>query len=456
MPEPMIELDLTAPWEPGESAGPPPNRRRARRVAGAGIVAVVAAGVLTAAGPARADTPVFALDYQVTGVHLAGGRVFAGRYKPAGAGQELEALDARTGRLLWSLPMEQHEYLRSVTAGVVVLVQERGAPEDGVTDLAVHDAATGARLWQRTAVRVLGRFGGRVLIEEVTGGTRDARTVVVTELADDGGGIRNQPPEQREQHLLALDERTGAPAWRIDVPKGNLLSFEFGGSWEVLRSMAELTPAGELRQRDPRDGTVTKTDRLDWSGAASWFDVSGGEVVVYPVGAVGGDVYDRVSGRRLWHWQDLGHFGGLGTCAPGLYCVQDQDGTTAVDQRTGQTRWRVQQYNSILGLTEHAMIMTVWEPPDLAPGPIAAVDTRTGRPTTVLEGWFAIQPSGAGVLVWKPVGQREAVLARLDPATGRVQVFGRPQDWFGRPECVAEGDTLACVAVGGLTVWRLP
>ncbi|WP_238009720.1 PQQ-binding-like beta-propeller repeat protein [Dactylosporangium sp. AC04546] len=454
MPEPMIELDLTTPWEPVVEAGASPNRQRRRRAGAAVLVGVVAAGLLTAAAPARAYEPLFALDYQVTGVYLAGGRVFAGRYKRAGAGQELEAFDARNGRLLWSLQMAQNQYVRSVTAGVVVLLQQRGEPDDAVSDVAVHDAATGERLWQRESVWVFGRFGGRMLIDEMVDGEVPERQFVVDE--NDDGVIRNQAPELREQHLLALDERTGTVEWRLDVPKGNRLSFELGSGWEDLTGMVELTPAGELRRHDPRDGVVTRTDRLDWSGAVSWFEMDGAEVVVFRVGDVGGDVYDLASGRRLWHWQDPEHYGGLGSCWPGLYCVQGQSGTTAVDRRTGRTVWRLQQYNSILGLTADAMIMSVWESPDLDPRSVAAVDPRTGQATTVLEGWNAVQLDGPRIVVWKTVGQRDAVLAELDPATGRVAVFGRAHDWFGRPSCVTERRTLACVVVGGLTVWRLP
>ncbi|MET7396232.1 PQQ-binding-like beta-propeller repeat protein [Dactylosporangium sp. NPDC005572] len=454
MPEPMIELDLTTPWESVVEGGPPPGRRRKRRVVGAVLVGVVAAGLLAGAAPARVDEPLFALDYQVTGVYLAGGRVFAGRYKPGASGQELQALDVRDGRVRWSLRMAQNQYVRSVTASVVVLVQERGDPDDAVSDVAVHDAASGVRLWRRESVRVFGRFGGRMLVEDMVDVAEPERRFVVDE--GDDGVLRNQAPELREQHLLALDERTGAPGWRLDVPKGNRLSFEWGGSWEDLVGMAELTPDGELRAHDPRDGTVTRTDRLDWSGAVSWFEMDGPEVVVYRVGDVGGDVYDRRDGRRLWHWQDPEHYGGLATCWPGLYCVQDQGGTAALDRRTGRTVWQLRQYNSLLGMTADAMIMSVWESPDLAPGPVAAVDPRTGRARTVLEGWNAIQLNGSRVVVWKAVGQRDAILAELDPATGRVAVFGRAHDWFGRPECVAEQRTLACVVVGGLTAWRLP
>jgi hypothetical protein len=60
------------------------------------------------------------------------------------------------------------------------------------------------------------------------------------------------------------------------------------------------------------------------------------------------------------------------------------------------------------------------------------------------------------VVVWRPLDDRHALLGTLDPRTGNVTVFGRSGAWFGQPECAVEGDRIACVVVGALSVWRLP
>jgi hypothetical protein len=35
-------------------------------------------------------------------------------------------------------------------------------------------------------------------------------------------------------------------------------------------------------------------------------------------------------------------------------------------------------------------------------------------------------------------------------------VIGRAADFYGSPQCVAVADRLACLAIGVLSVWRLP
>ncbi|GAB3872894.1 hypothetical protein [Dactylosporangium cerinum] len=67
-----------------------------------------------------------------------------------------------------------------------------------------------------------------------------------------------------------------------------------------------------------------------------------------------------------------------------------------------------------------------------------------------------VDASAERILLWQPIDPRTAVLGELDVATGRVTVFGRAGNWDGTPECGAVGDTLACVQLGALTVWRLP
>jgi hypothetical protein len=44
----------------------------------------------------------------------------------------------------------------------------------------------------------------------------------------------------------------------------------------------------------------------------------------------------------------------------------------------------------------------------------------------------------------------------LDPHSGRVAVLGRTGAWGPQTTCLVEAGTVACSAVGDLTVWRLP
>ncbi|UWZ39060.1 hypothetical protein Drose_13040 [Dactylosporangium roseum] len=81
----------------------------------------------------------------------------------------------------------------------------------------------------------------------------------------------------------------------------------------------------------------------------------------------------------------------------------------------------------------------------------------TGRVVRELEGWGLVTAlPGDRTVVWKPAGDRAAVLGVADPRSGRIAVFGRAASWQGRPECSQDRSMLACVVDGALSVWKLP
>lgn len=101
--------------------------------------------------------------------------------------------------------------------------------------------------------------------------------------------------------------------------------------------------------------------------------------------------------------------------------------------------------------------MSTFERPDAVSRRLGVIGARTGAVITELADWRLIESASAGrILLWRPVDQRTAMLGELNPATGRITVFGTVGKWYGPPECSAGGDTLACVMVGEATVWRLP
>ncbi|WP_432988413.1 PQQ-binding-like beta-propeller repeat protein [Dactylosporangium sp. CA-233914] len=458
MPDAIIELDLSTPWEPLESP-PSPRRRMQWQWFALAAVALLTAGLLVAAVPARGFGPAFTVDDSVLSVNFANGRLVLSQSSGA-----IEVLSLSDGSRLWSVPSDgnHNEHLAIVTDQVVGLITGFGITDRGST-LTVLDLATGARLWQRKQVGEFGPAGGRFIVEDLTGVVD--RLTTVSYGADDNSS--NPPAEQRDQRFLALDERTGATVWEVDVPKGSLGALPWSSVGSV-EHMTELSPTGLLRIRDVGTGAVTAAHQLSWSGTISSYTTGTSfpgsvapardQVVIFKAGDRGADVYDRGSGRLLWHWQGQSPFGGPSTCGAELNCVQSRDGMYALDAHTGRTVWRVEGYNIILRVEAGIIALTRWsDSGNLTLKGVATVDVRTGQVLRKLDNWSVAQGGSRDrFVVWKLLDDHSAVLGVLDPRTGGVTVFGKARDWYGRPACIQSGDDLACVAAGSLSVWKLP
>ncbi|MFD0581793.1 hypothetical protein [Dactylosporangium darangshiense] len=66
------------------------------------------------------------------------------------------------------------------------------------------------------------------------------------------------------------------------------------------------------------------------------------------------------------------------------------------------------------------------------------------------------RPGSPGYYVWQPIGNTDAIVARLDPSSGGVELVGRARDFYGSPQCAETDGMLACLAIGTLYVWELP
>jgi len=447
VPDVMIELDLSTPWEPQELAKP-----RRRRWLAVVVVAVLTAGLLVSAGPRPPTGPVFTLDFQVLSIGAAGGRVIATRYRPAGVGAELEAVRLRDGAPLWSRVIDLTQHLTYVTDRVVVLMTESDDQNGPANTLTAIDAATGAIRWERHAVRLVGSTADRILVEDVTGVLEEFS---YTEF--DNPAV-NQPAEQRDKRFLGLDQATGTAAWELRVPKGTITSVSWTGGDGELTAFKELTPTGLLRERDLRTGAVTATHQLDWSGPVANYTTGADQVVIYRAGERGADVYNRTTGRPLWHWPGDGQrWDMLYACLPDRYCTSDGTGLTTLDARTGRPAWHIDRYDSVLRAGPDSIVVAAFLRTDPAPAEIAVVDARTGAIRQRVVDWHVVQTfTGGRTIVWRPLNVRDALVGIVDRRSGRVGVLGRAPDWYGQPDCVVDGDMLACVAVGTLSAWRLP
>ncbi|UWP85344.1 PQQ-binding-like beta-propeller repeat protein [Dactylosporangium fulvum] len=464
VPDGMIELDLTVPWEPPE-ASHPPRVRAARRWIALAAVALVIAGMVAASVPRTSTDPVLTIDgVRVLNAAVRGGRVIVELYQPEGAGRRVEVLSLRDGTRLWSMGLGIDQHLTFLTDNVMALTAD--LPAGSPHTLTVLDAATGERLWQRTRLSYLGQAAGRILAEDRTG-VADEPLIV----ADLAGEIPTYlTMEQHDQRYLALDERTGATVWEVRVPKGSVADFNWFDAHSGPTVMSELSPTGVLRLRDLGTGAVIATHQLDWSGTISSFTTGGpllrsgtalpDQVLIDTVGERGTDVYDRATGRLLWHWQD-NHSNGRDDgspypCTAELFCRREESGLTAVDPRTGARLWHLDRYNGVLDHAGDTLVVGVWGPGGNAQ-PVATVDARTGRVVRELEGWeLTAGLPGSRLVVWKPADDRTAVLGVADPRSGRITVFGRVARWHGRPDCFQDRGMFACVIDGALSVWRLP
>ncbi|WP_432836471.1 PQQ-binding-like beta-propeller repeat protein [Dactylosporangium sp. CA-092794] len=463
MPDAMIELDISTPWEPGRAAGVPVGRRGRRRVAGVAGMLAVAVLVLGASAAGRGLAPVYHADFQVLTLDGAGGRFFMTRYPMGGGGRQvLEAVAAGDGRLLWRRDLGGGESFAAVTDRVVLLQSHEGdeGGDDGGGGLIALDAASGAERWERARARFAGLAGGRVLVEDRAWPREEVGfDPAYGDPEDPSVALPMLPHHER---YLALEQPTGGVAWSVETPPGTLPSLDVRDYPEVL-GLTDLDADGVLRVRDPVTGALRATYRLDARGpVARHQDGVPGQEVVFPAGGRGADVYDRASGRRLWHWDGPdAAYNGPYPCLGDRYCVFDGAGTAVLDAATGAPVRRIDRYAGLLDGAGERMVLYAqgivgYHPNDVAAfaGPGAAVAWR-------LDGWFVAGGYGTarapgGYFVWHPLGRTDSMVGRLDPRDGTVRVFGVADNFYGSPQCVATAGRVACLAIGAVYVWRLP
>lgn len=460
--ETVIELDISAPWQPPE---PPAPRRRlqARWVAVATVLAVTL-GVLVAGGPRSGAGLLYSLDFQVLRAQTSGGRLFLARYQTAAPGPMIEARRASDGALLWEHSAEVQQQMFVAGPDVLILMSAERTSDGDSGALVVLDAATGRELWSRPGTLLTGTKSDVVIVEDAREVLAPTFTVIDPDQDPGINRVGTQPPRR----FLGLSVRTGATVWDVTVAQGQEVDLDWVDPFlSRLDRIDVLSRSGQLTRRDARTGAVTATYQLDWSGAAEMLSSSRADgsgrvtdrVVLYPDGQRGAMVYDLATGRLLFRW--VGEDGrGLFRCTDRLFCTADNDGLLAVDSATGERRWHLDGPRMVIGFgSERLLIGGFGENGVRQLTASGIVDGRTGTVIKQLTDWQLLNVGGGGgdrPLVWRPVDKRTAVLGELDPMTGTVLTFATAEAWFGNPECSGNGTILACVVVGGLSVWRLP
>lgn len=461
MPETVIELDLSDPWEPPEPPAPR-ARLRTRWVAVCAVLAVVL-GMLVAATPRPRTGPLLRIGGQVRGVTVAGDMLFVDRYQQAASDLRVEGRRRSDGKVLWTLPIGPQQHSVTVAAGALILSQYTSDDTGFTAIVTAVDALTGRPLWTKQGISLYGARDGLIVAEEII---PSPRTVVVAGGEQPDFSINHA--DETPRHIMVLDVRSGATVWDVTASSGTVLDLAWEGRYPTgrLAAVDQLDPSGVVTRRDVRTGAVKSSVRLAWSGrpavlrtGAAWQVDPGrvpGRAVVYPDGERGGIVFDLADGRALFRTGESA-FEGLYRCSAALFCAATERGLETYDSTTGESRWQLDRYTQVIAAAGDRLVVSTALQDGPTAGKLGVVDARTGALTTDLAEWRLMEYlSGDRLLVWRPAGERTAIVGELDPATGRVAVFARPSDWYGAPECSADGDTLGCVMVGELTIWHLP
>ncbi|MEU7873828.1 PQQ-binding-like beta-propeller repeat protein [Dactylosporangium sp. NPDC049140] len=463
MPDAIIELDVSAPWEPPERPGAAVARRRRSRwrgLAGAAVLGLVA--VLPGGADLRPGLdPLYSADFQVLALDAAGGRIIVYRYQSAGADPLTEALDARTGALLWRRPGEADESYAAFTDRAAFVQVERADADGAYTGhVSAYDAGTGRDLWRRDMVRFTGLAGGLLVVQEQAWPDEDDGFDDSYGNPDDSSVALPRLPHH--ERYLGLDQLTGALRWTAELAPGTESGFDTSG-YPGLDGLRELDRDGTLRIRDLRTGEVTGRYHLDFSGAISRHQAGlPGQEVVLAAGRNGSDVFDLASGRRLWRWSgEAPAWNGPVPCLRVHYCVFGDSGTDVLDAATGAVLWRARGYTALLSDTGDRLLMYRQISDEYHPDQVTAFAVDgDGAVAWDRRGWYVangyfVAGRSPGFFLWRPISNTDAIIGRLDPEDGSVRVIGRAPDFYGSPQCTATADRVACLAIGVLYVWPL-
>jgi hypothetical protein len=278
------------------------------------------------------------------------------------------------------------------------------------------------------------------------------------------------PDLATDRPLEGIDARTGATLWRIVTPVGTLRNIAPYPTWEgraAHLAIVELAADGTFDLRSDVNGAVLRTARLDSPGPVEGLSIAGDRVIAYaPSGTEGRQtgvtVFDLGTGRRVWQRResapgDPSSSGGSAWwCGISLLCDSNGTSTTAIDLATGTERWRSVDGGDLYAAGDRWLIGISNHVTDQGQmiGDAAVVDARTGRMAVSLPDWQILDarqwPRLIAIRVTSPgIG----VLAAIDGRTGRQEVFGRLDSFYGFANCEVTLDVVIC-RTGPLHVWR--
>jgi outer membrane protein assembly factor BamB len=444
----LIELDLYAPPEP--TPGPPPPGRH-RWIA----VILALALALTLAGAAPAGSALWRRMGLVPIAEPAGtyqiidGRLFT--FDAAGTTLVTSAWSMEPLRRLWSRATRIHALgqtgtqpglgwsIFSAAAGDVLLQTERSSVE--------LDARTGRVRWSLPeVVRPLSDARtGLVYHQEFRPGSEydQAKGAEGPLYFADDGIFHTEPPVRTT--LLALDLRTGRERWRSALSGPAVALGAPGDPGAVL-----VVASNRLQLRDADTGALLRDRGLDGPAPR---DLSEGDIldglVLVRHGAPGnGGTVTAYSTRTLaplWRRPEPIE-GGPAFCAAVL-CEYGADGVAVLDPVSGRPRWHTTDDAGLL-----ARGRDVVEVANGGTRPLRVRDAATGAVRVDLARWTysAASRQDAPLVVGHLAGGR-SVFGVLAPGGHAVEPLGYSTNPVN--DCASDDRFVVCRAIDGAEVW---
>ena len=357
-------------------------------------------------------------------------------------------LPGRSPRWRTRIPEVAQELRFVPGAGVVIAVTYDGGP--GARGMVALDAGTGRLLWSSASAVFAHAPAGS------TAGLLDDQTaaVAVVRWADlrTGRTVWSRAvPDGGTTNLLA-GASASDPAWVLMIrPDGaDELLAEQTGAVFTNNQLGNLHPPTEQSGGGEPDAT----------GAA--------QRIPNQVNVVGGDrvLVLRTPDQRpatltafdlatfTPQWTLTGDFDGYpNVCGP-MICIASQDALTAVDPATGAVAWRAGGWQAGQMIDGDHLLAGA----DQGEAMMGLLDVRTGRIVMRMSGWTPVSDPATGPtrLVVRPDTRQDGRFwfATLDPRHGAPSLLGDLPGLVS-PDCQTTGDLVACVTLHGtVQIWR--
>jgi outer membrane protein assembly factor BamB len=445
----LIELDLTAQPDPMPRSLPPAHRYRLPGL----LLALVLALALGGAAPGQAMLWRYLGEVPASGgpeapFQLAGGRIWT--MATDGADRVATAWSAdEPARPLWTARFPTRVVgpdqvgfgsVDAHPAGDVVLLSDGPA-------VTVVDARTGRIRWT-SPVEVTPLAGDRIGVQQV----QQFRTgTVYDQKSGDPGMIyfsstgepHTEPPTRSE--VRGLDLRTGRSLWSVSAP-GSVNMFTAPGDDPAVLVLS----SERLQRRDGVAGTLQRQiamPRLGGSGPTSGELIAG--LLVVHWSAVGREIaYDPVTLAQRWE-RDLPEVLVDPANCVDVLCAGGQSALDVLDPATGAALWRAGRNVDLLAGPGYILEMD-----SQSADPVRLADPATGRSLVDLSGW-RLDVSGPDGVPLVLIRTEDKPLTSAFAVVDMRRHFLQPLGTVTGPvsSCLADGKHVVCRGDDGLRVW---